>query len=411
MASDLAKCVILGQLLALLIAVTAAASTALANAGLSFPALQSSLNYFLLAIIYGSLRLLRGTALKSLTRPWWQYAFLAFLDVEANFLVVLAFRYSSVTSITLLDCWSIPVALALTRILSLAAYKKGHYGGAALCIVGLAMLVATDRQFDGGNSDGSRGSGGGNEEQSSGNKLSFWGDILVILGASLYAGCNVLQEHLLGDVEPSELLCMLGCFGLLLSICQSVLTGEVQTLLHYSAPWPKLEIIIGPWIAYGFSMFAFYSLVPFELQWGGAAILNLSLLSSDLWSALARLIFFGGFSAWSAVSFLVAFVFVAAGIALYSYAGEAKRDGGGGGFDGFEFVDNRLRAGGEERGGKYQRVQGISSEDYFGAESSIHISSNPAEVEEGTLDVLATELVASPSAIARPPSSASEKLT
>jgi solute carrier family 35 protein F1/2 len=397
MGSDLAKCILLGQLLALFIAITASASTALANAGLSFPALQSSLNYFLLAIIYGSLRLLRGLALKPLTRPWWQYAVLAFLDVEANFLVVLAFRYSSVTSITLLDCWSIPVALALTRILSLAAYKKGHYGGASLCILGLAVLVATDRHFAGGSS------GGGNREQPSSNKFSFWGDMLVILGASLYAGCNVLQEHLLGDVEPSELLCMLGCFGLVLSICQSVLTAEVQTVLHYPATWPALGVILGPWIAYGVSMFAFYSLVPYELQWGGAAILNLSLLSSDLWSALARLTFFGGFSALSALSFLVAFLFVAAGIALYSYAGEAKRDGGD--FNGFEFVDNRLRRSGIERGGKYHQVQGISSDDYFGAESSMYISSNPAEVEEGSIsDALATELAATPLERARPPS-------
>ncbi|KAL4537438.1 hypothetical protein Ndes2526B_g04660 [Nannochloris sp. 'desiccata'] len=401
MASDLAKCILLGQLLALLIAIAASASTALANAGLSFPAMQSSLNYLLLAIIYGSLRLLQGTALKPPTRPWWQYAGLAFLDVEANFLVVVAFRYSSVTSITLLDCWSIPVALALTRVMSLAAYKKGHYGGAALCIVGLAVLVATDRQFDGGSSGGGGGVDSGNEEQSSSNNFSFWGDILVILGASLYAGCNVLQEHLLGDVEPSELLCMLGCFGLVFSICQSVLTSEVQTLVYHTTAWPDLSTFIGPWIAFGFSMFAFYSLVPFELQWGGAAILNLSLLSSDLWSAVARLIFFGGFSAWSAISFLVAFLFVAAGIALYSYAGEAKRDGAG--FDGFEFVDKRLRIrGGGERGGKYQRVQGISSDDYFESESSMNNSRNPAEVEEGSLDARATELIASP--MARPES-------
>jgi solute carrier family 35, member F1/2 len=403
MASDLAKSILLGQLLALLIAVTASSSTALANAGLSFPALQSSLNYLLLAIIYGVLRLLRGTALQKLTRPWWQYAVLAFLDVQANFLVVSAFRYSSVTSITLLDCWSIPVALALTRIMSLAAYKKGHYGGAALCVVGLAVLVATDRQL---------GSGGGGEQIESSSNYSFWGDILVILGASLYAACNVLQEHLLGDVEPSELLCMLGVFGLVFSICQSVLTLEVQAVLHH-ATGINVGGVIGPWVAYGFSMFAFYSLVPFELQWGGAAILNLSLLSSDLWSALARLTFFGGFSAWSAVSFLIAFVFVAAGIALYSYAGEAKRDGGGGGaFDGFgggRAGDGRLRTGGGDGagGGKYQRVLGISSDDYFGAESSMYINNNPAEVEEGNSNTrLATELVASPSAAAAVRSSA-----
>lgn len=36
------------------------------------------------------------------------------------------------------------------------------------------------------------------------------------------------------------------------------------------------------------------SLVPVELTWGGAALLNVSLLASDLWAALARYFFFGG---------------------------------------------------------------------------------------------------------------------
>lgn len=36
------------------------------------------------------------------------------------------------------------------------------------------------------------------------------------------------------------------------------------------------------------------SLVPLELTWGGAALLNISLLASDLWAALARYFFFGG---------------------------------------------------------------------------------------------------------------------
>jgi solute carrier family 35 protein F1/2 len=362
MASDLTKSIMLGQLLALLIAITASSSTALANSNFSFPALQSSSNYLLLAIVYGAARLLRGENIlkpgKSLSRPWWQYALLAFLDVQANFLVVLAFRYSSVTSITLLDCWSIPVAVVLTRILSLAAYKKGHYSGAILCVFGLAILVITDRQINSGSES--------DDEEI--NKFSFfWGDFLVILGASLYAGCNVLQEHLLGDVKPSELLCMLGIFGLIFSICQSVLTLEVRDLLFHSATWPTIGEILGPWMAFGVAMFAFYSLVPYVLLWGGAAILNLSLLTSDLWTALARLLFFGGFSTWSAISFIIAFTFVAAGIAVYSFAGEAKRDGSGSGSggDSFDCIRDGNRFRGGEGGGKYQRVQGISSDDYF----------------------------------------------
>ena len=93
--------------------------------------------------------------------------------------MVTAFRFTSVTSVTLLDCWSIPVALALTRLLSLAAYRKGHYGGAALCVLGLAVLVATDEKSGGASAE--RGGG----EMSAGGSAVVIGDALVIIGASL----------------------------------------------------------------------------------------------------------------------------------------------------------------------------------------------------------------------------------
>ena len=314
MPSQLRRAVALGQLLALLIATTASSSTSLARAGVSFPTLQSALNYFLLFAVYGSLHFVRGGA-RSLSRPAWQYAALAALDVEANYLVVLAFRHTSLTSVTLLDCWSIPVALALTRVLSLAAYRRGHYIGCAMCVLGLAILVATDeRSGRGGDCAGSallRGDGAGS--------ATLRGDVLVVLGATVYAACNVLQEHLLGDVAPTELLTMLGAFGLLWSLVQG-LPLELPGLL--AAHWTAAAT--APWIAFGVAMFSFYSLVPFQLSWGGAAMLNLSLLSSDLWTALARLLFFGGFTAWSGAAFLLSFAFLAAGIVVYSASGDAK---------------------------------------------------------------------------------------
>ena len=48
--------------------------------------------------------------------------------------------------------------------------------------------------------------------------------------------------------------------------------------------------------AYTLAMFACYSLVPLVLNWSGAAVLNLSLLSSNLWAALARALLLGQLS-------------------------------------------------------------------------------------------------------------------
>ena len=55
--------------------------------------------------------------------------------------------------------------------------------------------------------------------------------------------------------------------------------------------------VVAPLCGFTAAMFVFYCGVPFVLRWGGAAVLNLSLLTSDLWAAAAQLAFFGAPSA------------------------------------------------------------------------------------------------------------------
>lgn len=81
---------------------------------------------------------------------------------------------------------------------------------------------------------------------------------------------------------------MLGLFGCIWSAAQG-LPLELGTLRN--ADWDASGLL--PFLGFGLAMFSFYSLVPFELKWGGAALLNICLLSSDLWAALARYFFFG----------------------------------------------------------------------------------------------------------------------
>ncbi len=117
---------------------------------------------------------------------------------------VLAYRYTSLTSVTLLDCFTIPLAVALSAAVLGARYCPGHYAGAAVCLAGLVILVLSDR----GGGDGG-GSSGGRE----GAGRAWFGDALVLLGASLYAGCNVLAEKLLGEpvLHPRTILCCTLC--------------------------------------------------------------------------------------------------------------------------------------------------------------------------------------------------------
>lgn len=63
--------------------------------GVSAPTLQSSLVYLCLGLFYTAVHV-RRTGLRWRC-AWWAYALLAWLDVEANACLVLAYRFTSLT--------------------------------------------------------------------------------------------------------------------------------------------------------------------------------------------------------------------------------------------------------------------------------------------------------------------------
>jgi hypothetical protein len=69
--------------------------------------------------VYGGVRLraahAAGTPLLATAVPWKHYALLAAVDVEANFLIVKAYQFTNITSVTLLDS-----ARRATRVLRCA---------------------------------------------------------------------------------------------------------------------------------------------------------------------------------------------------------------------------------------------------------------------------------------------------
>ena len=63
-----------------------------------------------------------------------------------------------------------------------ANYGPKHCLGAAVCVAGVALLVIFDAW----------------QQSSAEMRCPLAGDALVLLGASCYASCNVLQEMMLG---------------------------------------------------------------------------------------------------------------------------------------------------------------------------------------------------------------------
>ena len=162
------------QCCSLLVTATGVFSQLLAARGVNVPTTQSVANYLLLSTYLLRWSLGRGRSEPSALRPW-QWLLLAIVDVEANYLLVLAYQYTDITSVTLLDGFTVPCVMVLSRGLFGRRFSRRQLFGVMLCLGGLAVLVATDASH-------------GNTQQA---KQPLLGDALVLAGAALYA-CRYL---------------------------------------------------------------------------------------------------------------------------------------------------------------------------------------------------------------------------
>ncbi|KAJ7976102.1 solute carrier family 35 member F1-like [Quillaja saponaria] len=257
----------LGQVISFSMALMSFNSSLLADLGVDAPLTQSLFTYTTLALVYGSILLYRRQ--KLLVSLYW-YLILAFADVQGNYLVNKAYQFSSITTVTLLDCWTIPWVIILTWIFLGTRYSLWQLLGVALCVMGLGLVILSDAWV--GGADGSK---------------PLLGDILVIAGTLFYAISNVGEEFFVKKKDRVEVVCMLGVYGFLVSLVEiSVL--EVKSL--ESIKW-SAEIVLA-FAGYALSSFLFYTLSPFVLKLSGATMFNLSILTSDMWAVVIRIFFY-----------------------------------------------------------------------------------------------------------------------
>ena len=103
--ATLVVAIILGQFLSLLLCGTGVTSQLLeTNFNIAVPTTQAFLNYALLTAIFGVTLATRSDFLRVLWKNWWKYAILGAIDVEANFLVILAYKYTNLTSVQVRVC-------------------------------------------------------------------------------------------------------------------------------------------------------------------------------------------------------------------------------------------------------------------------------------------------------------------
>uniref|UniRef100_A0AAQ4PLB7 Solute carrier family 35 member F2 n=1 Tax=Gasterosteus aculeatus aculeatus TaxID=481459 RepID=A0AAQ4PLB7_GASAC len=201
----LLKTIFMGQVLSLLICGTAVSCQYLVTAGVETPMLQSFFNYALLLLVYTTTLCTRKgerNILQVLKTKWWKYLLMGVADVEANYAVVKAYQFTTLTSIQLLDCFVIPVLMVLSWFLLKTRYRLVHFVAVAVCLLGVGAMVGADivaERHQGSTSD------------------VVLGDGLVLLSAVLYAVSNVGQEYTVKNLSRVEFLGMMGLFGTLIS--------------------------------------------------------------------------------------------------------------------------------------------------------------------------------------------------
>jgi solute carrier family 35 protein F1/2 len=131
-----------------------------------------------------------------LNRSFLWYLLLAFFDVEANALTMLAFRYTTLTSVTLFDALAIPASMIISKcIFQYRRYRTLHYFGLAICMMGIVLNVLQDYEYDttsnSSGSDSSNFTDDNEETVSITTEQQYYphkvkGDICAIIGGLLY---------------------------------------------------------------------------------------------------------------------------------------------------------------------------------------------------------------------------------
>lgn len=250
-----------------------------------------------------------------LQTPWQAYLLLAILDVEANYLTIVSFRHTSLSSSMLLTSLSVFSTLIFRRFIfgrTPASSSSKKIIGVFTSVVGACLWIRKD--FYQSN----------HEIISSTGRYAMYGDLLAVAAAMLYGLNDVLLEYTVkSNNDRIEYLGMIGLFGFLFSFLVQAPIFERQDMMNliqdfsnnnFANGWVLICVFIG-------MMSYFYISVTVFLSVNDATILNLSLQSSPLWAVILTMMMYigGGGSDWQLppTVFFVALAMVVVGMFMY----------------------------------------------------------------------------------------------
>jgi solute carrier family 35, member F1/2 len=216
--------------------------------------------------------------------PYWGFALVGFLDVQANYLTVLSYRYTTLSSVSLFDSLAIPSAMLLSRILLGRRHSKLHFLGVFICMVGIVYNAFADYESE-------KTDEPVNISDEYPHKMV--GDVVAVIGGILYGASDVFAELSVRNFGgPTEFLGMMGFFATIVSLIQAAILERHEISNFYfgvSSSNGKVcsrdtgFLLV---LAYVFINTLSYTLTTWFLTFSEATFLNLSLLTGDLWSVV-----------------------------------------------------------------------------------------------------------------------------
>lgn len=133
----------------------------------------------------------------------------AIVDVHATLFIVFAYEFTSITSVMLLEDFTIPSAVLLSVFFLKVRYNKLHFCAILICACGMTVSICNDIFIKKIGSDSQA-------------KNHLIGDLMALTGAFLYALSNILQEHYLRtQKDVYDYLGFLGLFGTILTLIEA----------------------------------------------------------------------------------------------------------------------------------------------------------------------------------------------
>jgi len=223
-----------------------------------------------------------------LSRPITVYVLLALADLYAQVFVIWAFRYTTITSVAVMDALAIPSAMVLSRFWLGRRYSSVHFVGVTACMIGVFLNIFQDYEEDVGKRHQIELE---NLDEEYPHKAL--GDLLGFLGGVLFGVSNTISEHLVRDVRTAgsekiarlEYLTMLGILASLVCVTQTWFLEkdkvEIFVLSIHDEETCSRDKVLLLWAFFSACCFIGYVGTARFLQVSEAVFYNLSLLTGD----------------------------------------------------------------------------------------------------------------------------------